>query len=163
MSDVFGPSGNVLGGNAAGAAASAAAAAVAASKPTMTLKTGSGAGNYTTDGAAYANMDGTNLSYTAVIPTGWKLSVNAWVNAQNSLLNSANALAIADGGVVVCETTNEWVAGIRNMQVLGAIIAGDGTSHVITLQYKTSAGTTTVSNASASVAPRMMFLLTPSG
>ena len=41
----------------------------------MTLKKGSGAGNYTSASTTYVVVDSTNLCFTITIPTGWKLGI----------------------------------------------------------------------------------------
>lgn len=133
--------------------------------PTITEKKGSGAGAYSTASASYVDIDATNLAYTVTIPVGMKLAVTAYITTQDSTLAAAQGFAIFDTqpSAVISETVNEAeVAANREQMVLTAVITGDGNAHTVKLQFKTSAGTMTVSNSSTSFTPRMLLLLSPS-
>lgn len=130
---------------------------------TMTEKAGSAGGNYSTNGGTFANIDGTNLSYTATIPTGWKLQVMA-----SGVIQANGAATVTLGlldGAIVEEKPIDIVAGVANANcfwVLQKTIAGDGSAHTVTVQWKTSANTATMLNSSATNAPRMELRLGPS-
>lgn len=133
--------------------------------PTATVVHGSGSGNYSSASTAYTAVDGTNLTYTVTIPTGWKLLI--WATADISSLTAAVAVfaALVDGSTVLVENENiPNTAGNFRTTSLTDVIVGDGASHTITLQYKTSnaADNVTIVNTSTTLTPHMTFLLTPS-
>lgn len=132
---------------------------------TVTLKRGSGAGNYTGTNTTYSNVDGTNLSYTVTIPTGWKLVINAAGTIFVSTAAASVFAALADGGTVFIES-GVTPAGITAPQFWGFnwVINGDGASHTITLQAKTAAGADAwnIGNANATSVPQMVLTLVPS-
>jgi hypothetical protein len=73
-----------------------------------------------------------------------------------------NACGILDSSIVA-EYNFDIVAGTANVNGVYQIIHEiDGAAHTIKLQYKTSAGTFTVTNSSATNRPRIVFKLTPS-
>jgi hypothetical protein len=131
--------------------------------PTITLKKGSGAGNYTGTNTSFANVDGTNLSYTVTIPVGWKLSVQVNAAVFITTATAGVALAIVDGSVVV-ENQITATLNVTTASTLGWVINGDGASHTITLQAKTTVGADAwnIFNDTATRVPTMVFLLTPS-
>lgn len=159
--NLTGPVTSVGNATTIGAAVVTAAMLAASAKLTIVEKTGDGVTNYTTASATYVDIDATNLKYTVTIPTGSNLAVTAFITVQNSLLNSACGFAIYDSAVVA-ETIDEFVAGIRNQQVLTTVIVGDGASHTVTAQWKTSAGTSTISGGSTTFRPRMLFIMAAS-
>ena len=139
----------------------------------LTLKKGSGAGNYTNATTSYTVADSTNLCFTVTIPTGWKLGVSASgalatataaVVAQAALTDNA-ACATANAGILV-ETAPIQGAGIgiADAFALNWVIAGDGAAHNIAMQFKTSnvADTASLINSSATIIPTMKFELMPS-
>lgn len=139
---------------------------------TLTLKKGSGAGNYTTASTTYVVADSTNLCLTVTIPTGWKLSVSASgaigtataaVLANIALTDNA-ACGTANAGLLVESTETTTAAGVLQPFALNWVITGDGAAHNVALQYKTSAGadSATLLNASATQLPVMSFSLMPS-
>jgi hypothetical protein len=136
--------------------------------PTATVKNGSGAGNYSSTSTSYVNMDGTNLSYTVVIPTGWKLMIigAAAVGCLTAPVSTLFAINDSVGGILT-ETTNLPTATLatdtRQVTLCG-VITGDGLSHVVTLQYKTTNASDAVTavNTTATLTPTMTFLLMPS-
>jgi len=131
-----------------------------------TIKTGSGSSNYTSTSTSLTNVDGTNLSYTVTIPTGWKLLINS----AGSITVATNpvfvTVALADGGTPLQQQfIQPTTAGNDQAFGLSWIITGDGNSHTITLQYKTSNASDAVTiaqNSSTGLTPTMTFLLTPS-
>lgn len=139
----------------------------------LTLKKGSGAGNYTNATTTYAVADSTNLCFTVTIPTGWKLGVSAQgalstataaVVAQAALTDNA-ACSTANAGILV-ETAPIQGAGISisDAFALDWVITGDGAAHNVALQFKTSnaADTASLINSSATITPTMKFELMPS-
>ncbi len=130
--------------------------------PTLTQKRGSGGGNYTTTSATYVDVDATNLKLTVTIPTGSKLTVFADVVASNGT-TATLGLAIFDGAVVD-ETLMDFAKPVntRSQMFVQTVINGDGNSHTVKLQWKVSAGTGILENASATLAPRMAFIMAPS-
>ena len=131
-----------------------------------TLKKGSGGGNYVSASTSYVDVDATNLALTITIPTGWKLVVNA-----SGQLTSATAIAtvfvsLLDGSTLVEAQVNPTVAGTAGSEdwALNWVITGDGASHTVKLQYKTSNGadSATILNSSATLVPTMVFTLMPS-
>lgn len=131
----------------------------------MTLKKGSGAGNYTSTSLTYAQVDATNLLLAVTIPTGWKLGIVATGEIGSNTAVVAVSVALADGGAVLQEMTTTGVGiGTTNPFTLAWVVAGDGLSHSIDLRYKTSNGADAVviSNPSATLVPSMIFTLMPS-
>lgn len=132
--------------------------------PTVTLKKGSGAGNYTTSSATYVQIDSTNLLYTVTIPTGWKLAVFCTVTTSVATALTNLFLGLADGGGVVYEAQGEPAAiNVSGQLSIAWSINGDGNSHTIDLRFHTgnASDQMTVGN-SGSVLPSMVFILTPS-
>lgn len=139
----------------------------------LTLKKGSGAGNYTNATTSYTVADATNLCYTVTIPTGWKLGVSASgalstataaVVAQAALTDNA-ACSTANAGILVETAPIQGAAiGVADAFALDWVITGDGAAHNIALQFKTSnaADTASLINSSATVTPTMKFELVPS-
>lgn len=135
--------------------------------PTTTVKTGSGGGNYSSASTAYVAIDNTNLTYTVTIPVGWKLMV--WATADVGVLTAAVAVffAIVDGVTTLVESQvipSTTVATSTKQITLMDVITGDGASHTVTMQYRTSnaADSVTAINTSSTLTPHMTFLLTPS-
>lgn len=134
--------------------------------PTITLKKGSAAGNYTSASTSYVDVDATNLAYTVTIPLGWKLAVQA--SAPVGQLTAAGGLGISlfDSATIVEQVLVPATFGTTaQLSVsLSWVINGDGNSHTVKLQYKTSNASDSVliSNSSATLLPTMVFTLTPS-
>lgn len=135
---------------------------------TKTLKKGNGAGNYASSSTTYVDVDATNLSYTVTIPTGWKLTIiasadvfvqTAAVNVQVALFDSVAA------GVVLERTCWPQAAGGSSVNAtLPYVINGDGSSHTVKLQYKTTnaSDSVAIANSSTTFTPTMVFDLSPS-
>jgi len=128
----------------------------------VTLKSGTGAGDYTTASASYVDVDGTNLAFTVTIPNGFKLLINAACSIKHSTLAATIGLSLFDGATVIEEVIEAAVAGDREHMGLTWAITGDGASHTVKLQWKTSAATATMNNASSTLKPAMTFLMVPS-
>lgn len=139
---------------------------------TVTLKKGSGSGNYTSASTTYVVVDSTNLCYTVTIPTGWKLVVTLSADVFTNTAITATSFAITDNAA--CNTANAGVVMETSETVAAAgagtpisfttSITGDGASHNLAAQFKTSnaADSVGIVNSSATLAPTMTFLLTPS-
>lgn len=144
-----------------------------ASDFTLTLKKGSGGGNYTNATTSYTVADSTNLCYTVTIPTGWKLGISA-----SGYLSTATAAVVAQAALTdnaACSTANAGVLvetapiqgagiGVADGFALNWVITGDGAAHNIALQFKTSnaADTASLINSSATITPTIKFELMPS-
>jgi hypothetical protein len=143
----------------------------------LTLKTGSGAGNYTgANTAAFASVDTTNLCTTITVPTGWKLKVDASAVIESATAAVAQSFALVDAGVTC---TSGGVTALTGTErditppALGAfdvnlhtqyIFTGDGAAHSFSLVAKTAnaADSWGIQNTSATSAPSMTFTLMPS-
>lgn len=139
----------------------------------LTLKKGSGGGNYTNATTSYTVADSTNLCFTVTIPTGWKLGISASgalstataaVVAQAALTDNASC-STANAGIIVETAPIQGSAiGVADAFALNWVITGDGASHNIAMQFKTSnaADTASLINSSATLTPTMKFTLMPS-
>lgn len=138
---------------------------------TATLKTGTGGGSYTTASLTSVVVDSTNLCYTVLIPTGWKLIVSASgtigtltapVTAYADLTDNATC-STNNAGFLQEVTSVGPVTGATNPFSLNSIITGDGNTHNIALQFKTinASDSAVILNTSAATAPVMTFLLLP--
>lgn len=132
--------------------------------PTVTLKKGTNAGNYTSTSLTFVQVDGTNLLFTVTIPSGWKLTI-----AASGIITSNTAVAtvqagIFDGGVALTlMQMNPTGAGTFEAFALNWVINGDGASHTIDLRYLTGNASDAVSiGNSGNFIPSMVFVLTPS-
>ena len=132
---------------------------------TLTLKKGSGSGNYTTSSTGYVDVDATNLAYTVTIPIGWKLAIWASASVFSGTAIANIGLSLFDSSTIV-EAEAEPVAinNAANISTPPWVINGDGASHTIKLQFKTTVGAdaANIFNSSATLLPTMVFLLTPS-
>ena len=134
--------------------------------PTLTVKSGTNGGDYSTSSASLANVDGTNLSYTVSIPVGWKLLITA-VGTEGFTGSNASdmLLALADGGSAVAQMTQEFSSGgspAAQPFALTWLIAGDGMSHTVTLQWSSPGSHAAVMRNASGNVPVMTFVLTPS-
>ncbi len=135
----------------------------------ITQKKGSGAGNYTSASATYVRVDSTNLKFTTVIPTGWKLSANC-SGAISSLTAAVNVLfALADGtadntGIISASIATPALAGGWASFSINTVVTGDGASHTINLQYATTNAldSVTIQNTDTINTVVMAFTLMPS-
>jgi hypothetical protein len=120
--------------------------------PTITVKAGSRNGtDYTTASTTYVDVDATNLAFTVTIPTGQKLMVTAMVPSFNSGANNTTYIRIVDGTTAIAEAAVDSPATTTpSSDCLVGVIAGDGASHTIKLQYAANAGTASISNKALS-------------
>lgn len=139
---------------------------------TLTLKKGSGAGNYTNATTSYTVADSTNLCLTLTIPTGWKLNVSASgalgtataAVLANAALTDNAACSTANAGILVETQVTGTAATVLEPFALNTTIVGDGAQHNIALQFKTSnaADTATLQNSTATLTSTMISALIPS-
>jgi len=129
---------------------------------TLNNKSGSGGGDYTTTSNIYADVDAANLALTVTIPNNFKLLVNAAAEIKDNALAAVVGMALFDSSVIAERVIDAAVAGDRETMALTHVITGDGASHTVKLQWKTSAGTATMGNGSATLSPRMTFFMAPS-
>lgn len=149
---------------------------------TLTVKTGSGGGNYTAANTTYAAVDTTNLCTTlsggngVTVPMGWKLQVSVSGVLESVTAAVAQSVAFADagatctsGGVTALNGTERTItppaiATFDETFHTQYVLTGDGNAHAIILVAKTSSGSDAwgIQNASAAAAPSMSFLLMPS-
>lgn len=136
--------------------------------PTFTLKKGSGSGNYLSASTSYVDVDATNLAYTVVIPLGWKLAIFASgdVSASTSVVFVSVCLFDTASSAVLVEenVTPGSAAGTNEPFALNYVVNGDGASHTIKLQMKTSNAADSVGmpNNNTTLTPMMVFILSPS-
>jgi hypothetical protein len=123
---------------------------------------------YSSASTTLVAVDGTNLSYTVTIPTGWKLFVWASGLAQTLTAAITYNIAMVDGSTVLQSIRNTPSAvGVWQSFHFNPIVTGDGASHTIQLQYLTTnaADSVTVRNDATGTAndvPVMSFMLLPS-
>jgi hypothetical protein len=135
--------------------------------PTTVLKTGSGLGNYSSTSTSLVNVDATNLSYTVTIPTGYRLVISANGNCFQGSTTAYADFALYDSySSAVLSGSRRHVtaisaAGTTTTFSLQGVIAGDGNSHTINLQYLTSDATAAiiVTNGSTLLTPSIIFTL----
>ena len=131
----------------------------------MTLRKGSGAGDYTSNSTSYAPVDGSNLALNVTIPAGWKLLINASGTASVANGVAPLSFALADNSAILVEqSVVPRGAGAATAFSLNWIVTGDGGPHAIDLRFKTGAGSDSVdiANSSATNVPVMTFMLLPS-
>jgi hypothetical protein len=138
----------------------------------MTLRKGSGAGNYTTASTTYIVADATNLCGTFTIPVGWKLGIQASGSIGTSTAIAAASAALTDNAA--CSTANAGLLAEAQVDAgavgatagfsLSWVITGDGNAHNVALQIKTAAGADSalLLNSSSTALPTMAFTLMPS-
>jgi hypothetical protein len=124
---------------------------IEAAVATVAVKKGSQTGtDYTTTSIVFVDVDAANLSYTATIPTGQKLTVLAAVPIYTI---AARAFArLVDGATTLHEATIDNTVGTPQPgNILNAVVIGDGASHIVKLQFAVLAGgTATINNRVAS-------------
>ena len=134
--------------------------------PTVTLKTGSGGGDYTTSSASYVDVDGTNLAYTVTVPTGWKALVTGIAEMYQSTAANQLWLAVTDGTTTLREVEITDLIGTSATAVAVAqtVFTGDGASHTFKLRFRTgnAADAANITNGSSTHCPTLTVLLTPS-
>src|SRR6266704_2145657 len=134
--------------------------------PSATLKKGSGGGNYVSASTVYVDVDAANLGLTITIPTNWKLVINASGQLTSATAIATVSVSLLDGATLIEAQVNPTVVGTAGAEdwALNWVINGDGASHTVKLQYKTSNGadSATSLNSSATLLPTMVFTLIPS-
>lgn len=131
----------------------------------LTLKKGSGSGNYSSKSTSYVPVDASNLIYTATIPAGWKLLINASGTASVSSGATSLGIALADNGAVLVEqSVVPQAVASGSAFALNWIVPGDGASHAIDLRFKTGNGgnAVNIANSTSTNTPVMTFALMPS-
>jgi hypothetical protein len=134
----------------------------AAAAPTITIKKGTGLGNYTTTSLTYVRVDSTNLAYTVTVPVGQKIMI--WASfvhnpsAASTNMNVALADGTADNTGILVENQFQSSGGFFPGS-LSWVLIGDGASHTFNLQFKTTGSTNNILNSSATTIPVMTFWL----
>jgi|SRR5438552_6159802 len=126
------------------------------------MRSGSGAGAYTTTSAVYVDVDTANLSYTVVVPAGQKVLIAAALGGHGVGVASGGNVAITDGTTVLREHTGIAATTEVKMALL-YVFVGDGASHTFKLRFLWNNGGTnfTITNTSATETPTMTFWLGP--
>lgn len=143
--------------------------------PTLTLKSGSGGGNYTGTNTTYVLPDASNLCSAITIPSGWKLLVSASGDFSQTTSIAGVQIALTDtgttciGGGITPLAGSERVydcapAGSFCQFQTQALFTGDGAAHSISLMIKTGniADAWNIGNSSSTRAPSMSYTLMPS-
>jgi hypothetical protein len=134
---------------------------------TRTLKKGPSGGNYSHSGdTSVVDVDTVNLQYIVTIPTGWNLGI-----ACSGEILSATGIAtvrvylydsVPATQIVGTESYGGGIA-LPTPFALNWVIAGDGASHTIKLQFETSNGADAVQIVNTTpFVPTMVFTLMPS-
>jgi len=129
------------------------------------LKKGSAGGNYDSASGSFVDVDTTNLKYVVTIPTGSNLVIHAdgVINAPAIGTSVTTYVAIADGGSQLQQELMQDSNGDPSQTPFSMtwVIAGDGMSHSITLQYKKGGGSASdaILNNTAGMVPTMLFTL----
>jgi hypothetical protein len=132
-----------------------------AQKPTTTLKQGSGAGSYTNATTNWATVDAVNLSYSVVIPIGWKLLIAA-NGCSEGTTASGYQIGLADGvAEITAIAIGNGLAQNNQSWTLNWVINGDGANHTIALTFKNLASSSSISilNNTGLTVPVMVFQL----
>lgn len=131
----------------------------------ITKKSGSGSGTaYSTTSNSFADVDGTNLTFTVTIPTGWKLFVIFSAQANTSTDYLFVRLFDTQGSVVLQKITAGTSAANNYPITLIGEVNGDGNSHTIKPQFANNDNATSVnlSNGTTGDMPNMLFFVFPS-
>jgi hypothetical protein len=109
--------------------------------PTTVLKSGTQAGNYTTTSTSFGAVDNTHLAWTGVIPAGWKLIVTAQGRIQSDTASVQQLVRLQDTsgrGTTIAAQDIVPGSGTAVGFSLTGVITGDGNSHTVRLEAKTS-------------------------
>jgi hypothetical protein len=134
--------------------------------PTTTLKVGSQTGtNYSTTSLALSAVDATNLTYTAVVPLGWKLIV--WGRGQVQIANASvqGIVALVDTSTSTTIGSADIISALNTQSAFSmmGVVTGDGNSHTIQMQFKTTNAADAFSIGNNGFGfPQMLLMLTPS-
>jgi hypothetical protein len=135
--------------------------------PTIVLKRGSGAGGtYSTSSVSLVDVDAAFLSYTVIIPVGWKLVVTASADVLNTTAGIGIVMALFDTQsslVIGRQLTIPPIGNSCNI-VVTTVVGGDGLSHTIKMQFGTlnAADAANIRNDNVGDTATMLFVLTPS-
>jgi hypothetical protein len=125
-----------------------------AAAPTITIKKGTGLGNYSLT-TTVADIDATNLALTVTVPVGQKIMI--WANATCGTGSSVQPhLVIADGTTALADQQADTAGGSSMIGVI-YVFVGDGASHTFKLRGYTASGSSAVINTSAILTPMMTF------
>jgi hypothetical protein len=128
------------------------------------FKKGTNGGTYDSASGSLVDVDTTNLKYVVTIPTGSSLVIHASgvVGIPSSGGSVATDIALADGGSLLVDSlTTQPTSGANVPFSLLYVVAGDGLSHSITLQFAKHSGSNgdaQIQNSSG-VFPTMLFTL----
>lgn len=129
------------------------------------FKKGTGGGDYSSASGSFVDVDGTNLAYTVTIPTGSNLVIHAagQISAPAVTTSVTTFVAISDGGTPVNQILMQDSNGDPSQTpfAINWVIAGDGMSHVIKLQYKKGGGSASsaIITNSSGIVPTLLFTL----
>jgi hypothetical protein len=138
------------------------------------LKKGTNGGNYVAANSSFAAVDGTNLAYTVNIPTGSNLVVTANGVMSPTGGTSTWYIALFDGATKLTVEELSWTAagssngcpGTQNCGTmpfgLSYVIAGDGLSHTVQLEYETEGASNDTTGRilnTGGIFPTMLFTL----
>ena len=134
--------------------------------PTTTVKVGTqNSSNYTTSRTSFTAVDATNLSYTAVVPIGWKLLMWASGQAQIASTSVQGIVSLTDTSTSTVITSAFIMLDLNTTSAFSmqGALTGDGNSHTIQMQFKTTNATDAFSIGNNTFGyPQTLFLLTPS-
>ena len=137
---------------------------------TITAKSGTGGGDYTTASASYTDVDATNLALTVTVPVGWKLIATATGICGQATAITGIFIGIFDSvSATTASSLDPVPAGTGSNLPFSTqrVITGDGMSHTVKLRYATAniADSAIIVNSTISgvpVIPQMVFTLQPS-
>jgi hypothetical protein len=134
--------------------------------PTTTVKVGTqNSSNYTTSSTSFTAVDVTSLSYTAVVPIGWKLLMWASGQAQIATASIQGIVSLTDTSTSTVITSAFIMLDLNTTSAFSmqGVLTGDGNSHTIQMQFKTTNATDAFSIGNNTFGyPQILFLLTPS-
>jgi hypothetical protein len=134
--------------------------------PTTTVKVGTqNSSNYTTSRTSLTAVDATNLSYTAVVPIGWKLLMWASGQARIATASVQGIVSLTDTSTSTVITSAFIILDLNTTSAFSmqGVLTGDGNSHTIQMQFKTTNATDAFSIGNNTFGyPQILFLLTPS-
>lgn len=131
---------------------------------TMVLKQGTGAGDYTTTSTSYSDVDGTNLSYTVTVPTGYKIHIACSFTCSVNNVGDLIEVKLLDGSTTLqLRDFGNGVSTLNSNMAFNYIVTGDGASHTFKLQFRVEVGLGTgIIINSNSIIPTMTFMMMPS-
>ncbi len=131
----------------------------AGAAPTVTLRRGSGLGNYSSPGGTYIDVDGTNLAYTVTVPVGYMLTIVCAFTMNPGAASVTTDFALTDVTTLLVEgQVNTGSGGGTQGHSLSYVFTGDGAQHTFKLRWKSN-GAPAILNSSATLSPVMAFTL----